>query len=365
MSLIRGYADDLPLDSWLSERVLPAESGMTPQDVFRGTELSCLEMIKSGTTAFHDMYFFPEETARAARGMGMRACVSCGFTDLGDPDLLERARKKAETFVRAVRQWGCDRVQPSIGPHAVYTVSEEGLRWSAAFARTEDIGIHIHLSETGREVRDCIDLHGMRPALWLERCGVLTPSTVAAHCCWLDRAECSLLAANRVHVAHNPVSNMKLAVSRTMPLPWLKAAGVNCGLGTDGCTSNNSLDLIREMRMASLLHAFSWNDRAALPPEIALGMATRSGAEALRLPSGRIEQGAPADIILVRPAFSPSMRPGAIAEYLVSRGSGADVVTTICNGRVLMHERFVPREEEILRNAAEAAGNLMAKVNPV
>ncbi len=361
MTLLRGYADDMPLQEWLSTKIWPLEAHLTGEDVFWGTKLACLEMIRSGTLAFNDMYFFMEETARAVGEMGLRATLAYGFIDLGDWERREREIQATERFVSAVKRMENPRIRPAVGPHAVYTVSPEALRWCADFSREEGIGIHTHLAETEQEVRDCVGLHGKRPAAHLDACGCLTERTVAAHCCWLDRPECALLAARGASASHNPTSNMKLAVNRAMPYPWMKEAGVNVTLGTDGCASNNSLDLFGAMKDAALLQKFAWNNQTLLPAPEALHMATEAGARALGIPTGRIEAGSPADLVLVSQA-APSMTPLFSEESnLVYSATGSSVDTVICDGRILMLHGEVPGEEEILSMAARSAAALVGR----
>ncbi|MDD1655627.1 MAG: amidohydrolase family protein [Methanomicrobiales archaeon] len=361
MTLLRGYADDMPLQEWLTEKIWPLEAHLTKEDVYEGTRLACLEMIRSGTTAFNDMYFHMEDAARAASDAGIRATLAYGFLDMGDPAKREKECRATEALVRHVKGLGNPRIRAAVGPHAVYTVSPEGLQWCAGFAREQGIGIHVHLSETEQEVRECMAARGVRPVAHLDRCGCLTPRTVAAHCCWLDREECGLLAERGVSASHNPTSNMKLAVGRAMPCHWMREAGARVTLGTDGAASNNSLDMFGAMKDAALLQKFFWNRQTLLPAPEALAMATEEGAHALGTGPGRIETGAPADLILVSTRTADLTPVHHPASTLVYACTGGSVQTVICDGRVLMHDRVVPGEREILEAAETAARDLVSR----
>ena len=361
MTLLRGYADDMFLQDWLSQKIWPLEAHLTGDDVYWGTKLACLEMIKTGTTAFNDMYFFMEDTARAVLEMGIRATLCHGFIDLGNPRKRETECRATEMLVSHIRSLNNPRIRAAAGPHAPYTVSKEGLRWCAEFAHEQKIGIHIHVSETEKEVNDSVAQHGKRPVTVLDECGILTPHTVAAHCCWLDEAECSLFAQRGVHASHNPVSNMKLATHRAMPCHQLKAAGVNVTLGTDGCSSNNSLDMFEEMKAAALLQKFFWNDPTLLPAPEALHMATEAGANALGIGNGTLAAGEPADLILITANTACNVPMHHATSNLVYSCSGSAVETVLCNGRVLMLEREVPGEQEILAGAQRAASGLVKR----
>jgi 5-methylthioadenosine/S-adenosylhomocysteine deaminase len=359
MTLLRGYADDMILQDWLAQKIWPLEAHLTGEDVFIGTRLACLEMIRSGTTAFNDMYFFMNDAARAVDESGMRAMLSYGFIDLFNPDKRETECKATENFVAHVKHLNNLRIRAAVGPHALYTVSKEGLEWCAGFAREQEIGIHIHLAETDHEVQDCIARYGMRPAVFLDACGILTSRTVAAHCCWLDDAECALLKQRGVSVSHNPASNMKLATHRAMPYPLLSAAGVNVSLGTDGCASNNNLDLLEEAKTAALLQKFYWNDPTILPAHEALAMATVHGAEALGFGSRKLAVGEAADIVLVTTRTVCNTPLHNATSNLVYSCNGGAVRTTICNGKVLMLENEIPGEAAIRERAGLAAMELV------
>jgi 5-methylthioadenosine/S-adenosylhomocysteine deaminase len=361
MSLLRGYADDMVLQDWLSQKIWPLEAHLTPRDVYWGTKLACLEMIRSGTTAFNDMYFMMDEAARAVDEAGIRALLSYGFIDLFSTEKREAECRATENLVRHIHGMNNPRITAAVGPHAIYTVSPEGLRWCAEFAARERIGIHIHLSETEKEVNDCVAQHGKRPAAYLDACGILTPRTVAAHCCWLDEAECNLLGKRGVSASHNPASNMKLATSRAMPYQWLSAAGANICLGTDGCASNNNLDMFEEMKIAAILQKFFWNNPTVLPAHEALAMAAAHGAKGLGLATGNLVAGAPADIILVSARTACNTPLHNATSNLVYSCNGGAVETTICDGRVLMLDREVPGEEQILAGAAQAAQELVRR----
>lgn len=362
MTLFRGYAEDMPLQEWLSGKIWPIEAHLTGEDVYWGTKLACLEMIRSGTVAFSDMYFFMQDAARAVAEAGLCAVLSYGFIDLFSGEKREAECRNTEEFVRFVKGLRNPRIKAAVGPHAVYTVSQEGLSWCAEYAKSENIGIHIHLSETEKEVLDSVAQWGKRPPAILDGCGILTPRTIAAHCCWLDHDECTLLARRGVHVSHNPVSNMKLATGRAMPYHWLREAGASVTLGTDGCASNNSLDLLTDLKIAALLQKFAWNSPTLLPAEEALAMATSAGARALGFGNGRIAPGEPADIILLDPGAVCNTPAHSVTSNVVYSCPGSAVTTTICHGSVLMHDRIVPGGEEILREAARAARALVEKV---
>lgn len=361
MTLLRGYADDMLLQPWLTERIWPLEAHLSADDVYWGTRLACLEMVATGTVGFNDMYFFMESAARAADEAGLRAQLAYGFIDLSDPEKRERECRATEALVDAVARMANPRISASVGPHAVYTVSTEGLRWCADLARERKIGVHVHLAETGTEISDAVRATGRRPAALLDEAGLLGPSTVAAHGCWLDDAECHLLAERQATVSHNPSSNMKLATGRAMPYPALKRAGTRVALGTDGAASNNSLDLFAEMKTAALLQKFAWDDPTVLPAHEALALATLNAHAALGLPGGRLEPGAPADLVLVETAIPCNTPLHNAVSNAVYACPGASVTTTICNGRVLMHERVVPGADEVLSRAAAAARTLVER----
>jgi 5-methylthioadenosine/S-adenosylhomocysteine deaminase len=361
MSLLRGYADDMILQDWLSQKIWPLEAHLSGEDVYWGTRLACLEMIRSGTTAFNDMYFFMDESARAVDEAGIRAVLSYGFIDLFNAEKRENECRATEKLAARIRTMSNPRITAAAGPHAIYTVSPEGLKWCAEFAQEQKIGIHIHLSETEKEVTDCIAQNGKRPAAHLDACGILTPSTVVAHCCWLDKPECALLAERGTSASHNPASNMKLATNRAMPYHWLSESGVNVSLGTDGCASNNNLDMFEAAKTAALLQKFFWNNPTLLPAPEALRMATANGAKALGLPTGTLVAGAPADIVLVATRTTCNTPLHNATSNLIYSCSGGAVETTICNGRVLMLNREVPGEADVLAGAAMAARELVKR----
>jgi len=361
MTLLRGYADDMHLQQWLSEKIWPLEAHLTGDDVYWGTRLACLEMIRTGTTAFNDMYFFMEEAAKAVDESGIRAVLSHGLITFGSPEKFEAEVKATEKLVAHIQAMNNPRILPAVGPHAPYTVPPEHLKWCAEYSREENIGIHIHLSETEKEVQDCKSAYGASPAVHLDNCGCLCERTVAAHGCWLEDAECELLAKRGAHLVHNPVSNMKLATGRAMPYPTLRNSGVNVALGTDGCSSNNNLDLFEEMKVAAIGQKFFWNQDTLLPAQEAFSMATANGARALNIPGGVIEQGKPADIALIslsHPSMVPLHNP---VSNLVYAGCGGLVRTVLCNGKVLMLNGIIPGEEEIVAGATKTAADLLSR----
>jgi 5-methylthioadenosine/S-adenosylhomocysteine deaminase len=361
MTLLRGYADDMQLQPWLAERIWPLEAHLSADDVYWGTRLACLEMVTSGTTGFNDMYFFMESAARAVDEAGLRAVLSYGFIDLSDSTKREHECRATEGLVDAVGRMGNPRISAAVGPHAVYTVSPEGLRWCADLALERKLGVHVHLAETGTEVADAVRAMGRRPVALLDEAGLLGPSTVAAHGCWLDDAECRLIAERGTTVSHNPSSNMKLATGRAMPYPALKRAGARVALGTDGAASNNCLDLFGEMKTAALLQKFAWNDPTVLPAPDALALAAEHAHAALGFAGGRLEPGAPADLILLETRAACNTPRHSAVSNAVYACTGAAVTTTLCAGRVLMHDRVVPGAEETISGAAVAARALVSR----
>jgi 5-methylthioadenosine/S-adenosylhomocysteine deaminase len=355
MTLFRGYADDLPLMEWLTEHIWPVEKRMSDDDVYWGTRLACVEMIRTGTTCFWDMYWHAEATARAVEDAGVRAVTAAPLIDDADPGKSERACADAERSLERITKSGGELARPGFAPHAIYSVSERSLSWVAGQAAEHDLPVQIHLSETEDEVTGCVEAHGERPAFYLDRTGLLGPRTVLAHGCWLDRAELELIAERGATVATNPVANLKLAVGRVFPYGDAREAGVAIGLGTDGPGSNNSLDLLADAKAFALLQKNEVRDPAAVTASEVLEIAT--GRRSPLLAGRGLEVGAPADFLLVR-ADAPELALGELDAGLVYSAAGSVVDTTVVAGRPLMRGGVIEGEGEIVARARERAASL-------
>lgn len=363
MTIFRGYGDDLPLMEWLQTKIWPAELMLTEETVYHGTRLALLEMLKGGTTWISDMYWHRDGVARAVRDMGMKGHIASVFIDLGNRDTAKEQRDRTLDRLAERDRFG-PRVMMALGPHAIYTVSNESLVWIGELAAKEDLVVHIHLSETRGEVEDCRKRNGTTPARLLERLGLVGPNLVAAHGVYLDEEERKMLADAGATVVTNPVSNLKLAVGGIFPYREARDVGLRVALGTDGAGSNNNLDMIEEMKIAALVQKHRSGDPTCLPAQEALDLATVAPAEAFGTGSGRIEIGAPADLMLVdfgSPATQPVHDPVSNLVYAANANS---VHTTICNGVVLMHDRIVEviDEAEVIREAVAATKDLFARV---
>ncbi|MCU0857827.1 MAG: amidohydrolase, partial [Pontiellaceae bacterium] len=273
MATMRSYADDLELFVWLSEHIWPLEGRMTEADVYDGARLACLEMIKSGTTFFNDMYWFWHGTARAVEEMGLRAALAPVFFDFDDPSKAQEQIAQNKRLLEERKQYS-NRVVFQLGPHAIYTVSKKSLRWCKEFADEHGLMIHTHLSETQKEVADCIAKHGMRPPEYLDSIGFLGPNVTAAHCIWLEPSELELLVKRGVKALHCPVSNMKLASGKFCFTEAVNA-GMQVAIGTDGAASNNCLDMSSEIKIAALLEKHFTGSTTALSAQAAWHAGTR------------------------------------------------------------------------------------------
>ncbi len=363
MSLMRGYADDLPLMEWLEKKIYPLEAKLTAEDVYWGSMLAILEMIKSGTTTFNDMYFFMEETARAVQETGIRAVLARGLIGVGpaaESGLLE-SRELVKKWHRAADE----RISFMLGPHAPYTCPPDYLEKVIALAGEFNIGIHTHIAETKGEFEDIQRQYGKTPVELMEEVGLFELTTIAAHCVHMTPADIAILKKHGVGVAHNPESNMKLA-SGIAPVPEMLAAGIAVALGTDGASSNNNLDMLQEMRTGALLHKVNTMNPTVLPAYQAIEMATANGAKALGIENetGRLQAGLKADLILIS-LNQPHMKPvHDVAANIVYSALASDVDTVIINGNIVMENRKIMTfdEEKVLEQAERAAKKLAASL---
>lgn len=361
MTLLRGYGDDLPLMTWLQDYIWPIEDKMTEEDVYIGAKLAMLEMIKTGTTCYLDMYMHPLMGAKAAEEMGLRAMISYTLFDQGNPERARLDRERSAKYLEQFRSDFSDRILFNLGPHAIYTVSGEQLQFCHDFCRQHGLKIHLHLSETEGEVEECIRLHGLRPVKYLEQLGILSENLILAHVIWVDDEEMDLLAKYNVSVVHNPASNMKLASGYAFKYEEMKRRGIRIGLGTDGCSSSNNLDMFTAMRLASFLGKVWRFDSTAVKADDIFASATSIGADILGIDAGVLAEGKLADLCLIdldRPEMVPVHN---LTSNLVYSASGAFVDTVICDGRILMQGGYVEGEEEIIRQAREVAARLVPK----
>jgi 5-methylthioadenosine/S-adenosylhomocysteine deaminase len=360
MTLFRGWGDDLCLEEWLNEKIWPREAKMTENDVYWGAKLACLEMIKTGTTCSNDMYNFFHGTARAIDEMGLRAVVAANVFDHFDKKQTETAKVQLLQLYEESKKYS-DRITFAPAPHAIYTVSPELLKWIHAFAESNDLLIHTHLSESRAEYENAVKQFGLTPVRYLKKTGFLSPNLIIAHCVWLDEDEIKILADHDVKIIYNPNSNLKLASGYAFKYEEMKAAGLTVGLGTDGCASSNNLDMVETMKTASLLQKAWRFDSTAIPAQEAFDCATENGAKALQLHAGKIAVGCLADLCLVDlniPAFTPNYN---FISNLVYAANGSCIDTLICDGRVLMENKQVEGAQEIMDNATETGYNLMSR----
>jgi len=353
MTLFRGYGDDLPLKDWLEKKIWPLEAKLTEEDVYWGTKLACLEMIKTGTTCFNDMYWFEEATIEATKEMGIRAVVGLVLLDF----LPMGSREYVEKLFRKLKAKKLKTIKLSIAPHSIYTVSGENLIWAKNFAKKNKLLLHIHLSETQKEVDDCQKKYKLRPVEYLRKIGFLGENTILAHSIWLNNKEIKILRERKSSVSYNPCSNMKLA-SGIFPYQKIKKTGVNITLGTNGVASNNNLDLFEEMKFASLLQKIKERNPTVASSSETFELATKNGAKALKINSGELKEGKLADLILVD-LNQVSLKPGHnLISDLVYSAKGNCVSELICDGKILMRGRKVKDEEKILKEVAKRAKKL-------
>jgi len=357
MTLFRGYADDMVLNEWLNSKIWPLEAKLTEKDVYWGTRLACLEMIKSGTTFFNDMYWHFHGTARAADESGIRSLVSAVMIDMFDQEKAAEQIKMNKRLFQESRQYS-DRIRFALGPHALYTVSAESLQWFREFSDKHEIPVHFHLSETKKEVDDCIAKNRLRPVEYLDELGFLSDKLLACHSIWLNDKEISLMKKHNATVVHNPVSNMKLCSGSVFPYQKYKKAGVRMALGTDGAASNNSLDMLSEMKTAALLQKHMTGDPTALKAGSVFNMATNGLA--FGLDTG-IAEGKLADLLLVN-LRKPCMTPCHSLISNIAYAADTSVIdTTICNGKVLMQNRHIEGEQDILDKAQEVVLDFVSR----
>ena len=361
MTLLRGHADDKPLDAWLQEDIWPVEAELTPEDIRVGTELGLVEFIKNGITGFADSYFEVPEIAAATEQSGLRANLCHAFITIGKDDDASRADAQEGLDMATEFEGSADgRITTALMPHSLTTVDTEYLEAFVPEAREAGIPLHFHANETQNEVDPIVDEHGVRPLEYADDLGMLTDDDFLAHCVHVDETEIDLLAETGASVIHCPASNMKLA-SGIAPIQELLDAGVNVGLGTDGAASNNDLDLFDEIRDAAMIGKLARGDARDVAAEDAVRMATEGSAEAIGLPVGQLEAGGTADIAVVD-FDAPHLTPvHDYVSHLAYAVRGSDVRHTICDGELLMEDSEVQTldEEAVKERAAKAAAALV------
>lgn len=357
MALLRGYGDDMKLQDWLENKVWPVEAKMTEEDVYIGTLYAIQEMISSGTTFMNDQYWHFEAILKAVVETGIHTMMGPAYLDLHDPERLKEIQKENE---RLFEKYGSvQNVQYAIEPHSIYTVSLEGLKWASKFAKENNIHVHMHLSETEKEVADCKKEHGLLPVQYLEKHSILQDNMIFAHGCYLTEEEIQILSNYHVTVVHNPVSNMKLATGRAMPYELLNKHGVTVTLGTDGACSNNTLDMFDTMKCAALLQKHATGDPTVCPAPDVLDMATKNAYEYLGIKSGVIKEGYRADLILVDTKHCQNNPLFDVYSNAVYALNGSAVKHTVINGNICMRNYQIEGFDEIQAEFNKTAQGLV------
>lgn len=348
MTLLRGYREDAPLFDWLHS-VWAVEDHIDGEMIYWATRLACLEMIKTGTTAYNDMYFSINEAAKAVEDAGIRALFCCCLCDAGNEARKKFDRERLQIWYEDSKKWN-NRVKFCVGLHAPYTVCEENIVWACEFAREHNLLIHTHIAETEKEFNDILEQKGLSPVQYMDKIGALADDVISAHSLWLDEKDVEILGKRGVHIVHNINSNLKLASGYAFKYSELRDAGANICLGTDGAGSSNNLDMLETMKTSALMQKGWRRDSTAMPIAELLDTTTVNAAKALRLNAGKIEEGYLADFLLINTnsyAFLPDFNFEA---NLIYSANNSCIDTVVCDGKVLMENRIVPGEEEIMKN---------------
>ncbi len=364
MTLFRGLAEDKPLAAWLAETIWPLEARLNREDIYVGALLGCLEMLKSGTTCFADMYFHEDMVARAVFESGLRSVLAEGIIEAGNKEQGEKMFNESVSFAKNFRGYANGRVTTMLAPHAAYSCSPELLRKVRDKASELGIGVHMHLAESANLFMEFGRKYGCSEVEFLNNLGFFEGHVLAAHCINLSDSDKHILAEHGVNVVYVPVANMKLGLGAAR-IKELVELGVNVALGTDGPASNNTLDMFEAVKVGALLQKLAYLDPRALPAYEVLQMATLNGAKALGLDAsiGSLEMGKKADIILVD-FWKPHLRPlHDVCAALVYSARGSDVDTVIVEGKILMENGQVKTldEQAVIEKAEKHAAELLAR----
>ena len=357
MALMKGIGEDMAFHEWL-DKIWQVEENIDDEYVYCATKAACLEMIKTGTTTFNDQYWHMPMAYKAAMETGMRPALSYVVLDKNDPEESERQKEQCRQMFEMTKEWD-SKAQLLISIHAIYSVREPMMLWAVDFAREHGLKIHIHISETRKEVEDCMREHdGMSPVEYLDSLGVLGPDVIAAHTLWLSDNDVRILGERGVTCVHNINSNLKLASGYRFRYNELKEAGANVCIGTDGCGSSNNLDLLEAMKTAAIVQKAWRDDPTAMPLEELSAMAGVNAAKALGLKAGRVEAGYLADILIVDIDNYQFLSPAKFLANLVYSAHSDCVDSVICDGKFIMRGRVVPGEEQILAQARQVMSKL-------
>ena len=357
MALMKGIGEDMAFHEWL-DKIWQVEENIDDEYVYCATKAACLEMIKTGTTTFNDQYWHMPMAYKAAMETGMRPALSYVVLDKNDPEESERQKEQCRQMFEMTKEWD-SKAQLLISIHAIYSVREPMMLWAVDFAREHGLKIHIHISETRKEVEDCMREHdGMSPVEYLDSLGVLGPDVIAAHTLWLSDNDVRILGERGVTCVHNINSNLKLASGYRFRYNELKEAGANVCIGTDGCGSSNNLDLLEAMKTAAIVQKAWRDDPTAMPLEDLSAMAGVNAAKALGLKAGRVEAGYLADLLIVDIDNYQFLSPAKFLANLVYSAHSDCVDSVICDGKFIMRGRVVPGEEQILAQARQVMSKL-------
>ena len=349
MSMMRGIGEDISFHEWL-KKIWDVESKIDDDFVYHATKVACLEMIKTGTTTFNDHYWHMPMAYKAAQEMGLRSVLAYVICARDDPQEAERQKAQCAEMYELTADWN-PSASFAIAIHAIYSVSEPMILWATDFARSRGLKIHIHVSETAKEIDDCMAQHGCSPVEYLDRLGVLGPDVIAAHTLWLSENDIEILGRRGVNCVHNVNSNLKLASGYRFMYNELRDAGANICLGTDGCASSNNLDMLETMKTSAMIQKAWRNDPSAMPLNELMSMAASNAGKALGLNIGRLEEGALADILIVDTENYNFLSPGTFEANLIYSAHSDCIDSVICDGKFGMRNRVVPGEKEILAEA--------------
>lgn len=355
MALMRGIGEDMVFSDWI-DRIWKIEENIDSDFVYWSAKVACLEMIRTGTITFNDQYWYFPATHKAATELGIRPVLGYDILDRFNPEKASRQKGQCLEQYEMAKEWNDDSIY-AVAFHAVYTVSPEMIVWISDFARERGLKLHIHLSETRKEVEDCkAARNGMSPVEYLDSLGVLGPEVIAAHTLWLSPHDIEILAECGVHCVHNINSNTKLSSGYRFLYNEMRDAGINICLGTDGCASSNNLDMLEAMKTSAIFQKAWRDDPKSMPLDELMDCATIHGARALDLNSGEIAVGKKADITIIDTDSTFFLSPAPFLANLIYSAHSDCVDSVICNGRFVMKSKMIPGEKEILTEARKMLG---------